>query len=145
MTRQAAANETRPALSAVVILRSPRTVIIHALSGADVELVAGIAGRVTHGNRGSDCHDSPAFNRGVSRFWLDGRFLPDFGMAATGDLSQRRVHDFAIGIKPILLPVRCPTFLKSVRLLARGDTESSKRQDHGANTDVRLRAFAADT
>jgi hypothetical protein len=33
-----------------------------------------------------------------------------------------------------------PIFLKS----ARGDTESSKRQDHGANTDVRLRAFAAD-
>ena len=29
-------------------------------------------------------------------------------------------------------------FLKS----ARGDTESSKRQDPGANTDVRLRAFA---
>jgi hypothetical protein len=27
----------------------------------------------------------------------------------------------------------------------RGDTESNKRQDHGANPDVRLRAFAADT
>jgi len=34
-----------------------------------------------------------------------------------------------------------PIFLKS----ARGDTESSKRQDHGANTDVRPRAFTADT
>src|ERR1700676_643625 len=67
MTRQAAANETRPALSAVVILRSPRTVIIHALSGAEVEVAAGIAGRVTHGNRGSDCCVSPAFNRGAAR------------------------------------------------------------------------------
>jgi len=34
-----------------------------------------------------------------------------------------------------------PIFLKS----ARGDTESSKRQDHGADSDVRLCAFAADT
>ena len=31
-----------------------------------------------------------------------------------------------------------PIFLKS----ARGDTESSKRQDHGANTDVMLRPSA---
>src|ERR1700686_4129111 len=70
--------------------------------------------------------------------WMGG--LPDFWKDSAGDLSRRRGHDFAIEMKPILLPVRCPTFLKS----ARGDTESSKRQDHGTNTYMRLRAFAAD-
>ena len=59
-----------------------------------------------------------------------------------GDFAGRRGHDFCIEIKPILLPVRCPTFLKSVRLLGGGDTESSKRQYHGANTYARLRASA---
>jgi hypothetical protein len=63
-------------------------------------------------------------------------------MDATGDLAGRRRPAFAIDIKPILVPVRCPAFLKSACLLGGGDTESSKRQDHGANTDVRLRAFA---
>ena len=63
-------------------------------------------------------------------------------MGATGELGGRRGHAFAIEIKLILLPIRCPTFLKSVCRLGGGDTESSKRQDHGANTDVRLRAFA---
>src|SRR5712692_8639515 len=63
-------------------------------------------------------------------------------MSATGDLVGRRGHAFTIEIKPNLLPVRCPTFLNGVCLLGGGDTESSKRQDHGANTDVGLRAFA---
>lgn len=63
-------------------------------------------------------------------------------MDATGDLGGRRGRTFAIEIKPILLPVRYPTFLKNVHLLGGGDVESSKRQDHGAHTDVRLRAFA---
>ena len=70
--------------------------------------------------------------------WIVG--LPDFGMDATGDLSHRRVH-VAMEIKPILLPVRCPTFLQ----IAGGDTGSSKRQDHGADTDVRLHAHSAGT
>jgi hypothetical protein len=39
-------------------------------------------------------------------------------MDASGDLGGRRGDDFAIEIKPILLPLRCPTFLKSVCLLA---------------------------
>ena len=63
-------------------------------------------------------------------------------MSATGDLGGRRGHAFTIEIKPNLLPVRCPTFLNGVCLLGGGDTESSKGQDHGANTDVGLRAFA---
>jgi hypothetical protein len=67
--------------------------------------------------------------------------LPDLWMDATGDLGGHRAHALAIEIKPILLPVRCPTFLKTVCLLGRGDNESSKRQD-GANTDVRRRARA---
>jgi hypothetical protein len=63
-------------------------------------------------------------------------------MSATGDLGGRRGHAFTIEIKPNLLPVRCPTFLNGVCMLGGGDTESSKGQDHGANTDVGLRAFA---
>ena len=46
-------------------------------------------------------------------------------MAATGDFAGQRGHTFTIEIKPILLPVRCPTFLKSVRPLGGSDTESS--------------------
>ena len=66
--------------------------------------------------------------------------LPDRWMDASGDLGQRQSHDFAMEIQPIL-PEYCPTFLQS----AQSDTESSKRQDHAANTDLRLRAFAEDT
>src|SRR5258708_1441298 len=66
--------------------------------------------------------------------------LPDVWMGA--NLGGQRGHAFAIEIEPVLLPVGGPTFLKSVCLLGREDTESSKRQNHGANTDVRLRAFA---
>lgn len=63
-------------------------------------------------------------------------------MDATGDFGGRRSRAFSVEIKAILLPVRCPTSLKSVGLVGGGDTESSKGQNHGANTDVRLRAFA---
>jgi hypothetical protein len=63
-------------------------------------------------------------------------------MDAAADLGRRRRHAFAVEIKPILLPVRCPTFLETVCLPGGGDTESRKRQDHGANADVRVRAFA---
>jgi len=63
-------------------------------------------------------------------------------MDATGDLEGRRGRAFVIEVKPILLPVRCPRFLKSVDLIGGEDPESSERQDHGANTGVRLRAFA---
>jgi hypothetical protein len=63
-------------------------------------------------------------------------------MDARADLGGRRGHAFAIEIKPVLLPVRCPTFLKSICPLGGGDIESSKRQDHGVDTDVRLRALA---
>ena len=63
-------------------------------------------------------------------------------MSATGDLGGRRGHALAIEIKPTLLPVCCPIFLKSRCRLGGGDSESSNRQDHGANADVRLRAFA---
>src|SRR5260370_208676 len=37
-------------------------------------------------------------------------------MSATGDLGGRRGHALTIEIKPNLLPVRCPTFLKVVCL-----------------------------
>ncbi len=63
-------------------------------------------------------------------------------MDATGDFAGRRGHAFSIEIKPIPLPVRRPTFLKGVRLLGGGDTESGKRQNHGANADARFRALA---
>jgi hypothetical protein len=69
--------------------------------------------------------------------------LSDLWMAAWGDgVGGWRVHAFAIQIKPILLPVCCPTFLKNICLRGGGDTESIKRQDHGSNTDVRRRALA---
>ena len=63
-------------------------------------------------------------------------------MDTPGDVSGPWYQAFAVKIKLLLLSVRCPTFLNSVCLLGGGDTESSKRQDHGANTDVGLRAFA---
>jgi hypothetical protein len=63
-------------------------------------------------------------------------------MRATDSLNGRRCSALAIDIEPSLLPVCSPTFLKSVNRLGGGDTESSNRQDHGANTDVGLRAFA---
>ena len=63
-------------------------------------------------------------------------------MDAAGDLEGRRGRAFAIEVKPILLPVRCPRFLKGVDLIGGDDPESSQRQDHGANTGARLRAFA---
>jgi hypothetical protein len=62
-------------------------------------------------------------------------------MGATCNLDRGRGNAFSIEIKPILLPVRCPTFLKSVNPLGGRHAESSKRQYYGANTDVRLRAF----
>ncbi len=61
-------------------------------------------------------------------------------MVATGDFADHRGH--ALKINPLLLPVCCPRFLKRAGLLGRGDPESSARQDHRANTDVRLRAHA---
>jgi hypothetical protein len=63
-------------------------------------------------------------------------------MRARDDLDGLRRHTLPIEIEPIPLPVRCPTFLKSVYRLGGGDAESNQRQDHGANTDVRVRAFA---
>jgi hypothetical protein len=63
-------------------------------------------------------------------------------MHATGSLWGRRGVAFAIEIKHFLLPVRHPTFFKSMCQFGGGDTESSDRQDHGANTDVGLRGFA---
>src|SRR2546427_11428921 len=71
-------------------------------------------------------------NDGLSDLWTAAR---------RDDVGGRRVHVFAMQIKPILLPVCCPSFLKSVCLLGWGDAESIKGQDHGSNTDVRLRAF----
>src|SRR5947209_12815 len=62
-------------------------------------------------------------------------------MDTTGNLGGRRGQALAIEIKPVLPPVRCPILLKGVCQLG-GDTESTERQDHGANTDVRLRSFA---
>lgn len=63
-------------------------------------------------------------------------------MHATGGLEGRRGRAFVIEVKPILLPVRCPRFLKGVDLIGGDDPESGERQEHGANTGVRLRAFA---
>jgi len=62
-------------------------------------------------------------------------------MDATENIGGRRRHTFSIKIKPILLPICCPTLFKSFYLLRSGDTESRKRKDHGANTDVRVCAF----
>lgn len=61
-------------------------------------------------------------------------------MAATDDFVDRRGR--AIKIKPILLSECCPRFLEKARLLGRRDPESSERQNHRANADVRLRALA---
>jgi hypothetical protein len=63
-------------------------------------------------------------------------------MVATGHLDGPRRGTFTINIKPILLSVRRPTFFKSACLFGGGDTESSERQDHGANANVRFRAWA---
>jgi hypothetical protein len=63
-------------------------------------------------------------------------------MVATGHLDGPRIGAFTINIKAILLSVRRPTFFKSVCLFGGGDTESSERQDHGANANVRFRAWA---
>ena len=45
-------------------------------------------------------------------------------------------------IKRFLLPVLSPSFLKIGCLSGGGDAESNECQDHGANADMRLRAFA---
>jgi hypothetical protein len=53
------------------------------------------------------------------------------------DLSGRRCH-FAIKIEPSFLLVSRPSLFKYVRLFGGRDTESTERQDHGADTGVRL-------
>jgi hypothetical protein len=68
--------------------------------------------------------------------------VTDLWMDAVDGSGGRRTHALAIEIKPILFPVRGPSFLKNRCLLHGGDAESSKRQNHGANTYVRFRAFA---
>ena len=45
-------------------------------------------------------------------------------------------------IEPILPAVGSPTLFQSVCLFVGGDTEMSERKDHGANTHMRLRAWA---
>jgi hypothetical protein len=62
-------------------------------------------------------------------------------MVATGHLDGPRSGAFTINIKAILLSVRRPTFFESVCLFGGDDTESSERQDHGANANVRFRAW----
>ena len=78
------------------------------------------------------------------RFGVIGRVggLSDLWMRATSDVGQRWLGRFAINVKTVLLPVRCPTLFKSVGLLGCRDAESSERQDHGTNTNVGLGAFA---
>ena len=61
-------------------------------------------------------------------------------MVASGDFVDHRSH--ATKINPLLLPVCCPRFLKRAGLLGWSDPESSERQDHRTNADVRLRALA---
>lgn len=63
-------------------------------------------------------------------------------MGATSDAGRGWLGRFAIKVKAVLLPVRCPTLLEGVCMLGRGNTESDDRQDHGTNTDVGLGAFA---
>jgi hypothetical protein len=48
----------------------------------------------------------------------------------------------AIEIKAVLLPMSRPAFLEGACLRGRSDPESTKRQDHGANADVRVCALA---
>jgi hypothetical protein len=61
-------------------------------------------------------------------------------MGATAD-STTQPSD-PVKIQPLLLPVCCPRFLKRAGLLSRGDAEPSRRQNHRADADVRLRALA---
>ncbi len=63
-------------------------------------------------------------------------------MNATGSVSGHLFRTLAINIMPILLSMRCPSFFKSVHLLGGPDAESKERQNHCANTDVRLSALA---
>jgi hypothetical protein len=62
-------------------------------------------------------------------------------MDATGDFGGWGGQASAMEIKPVLLAICGQIFLKSV-CQSGGDTESTERQDHGTNTDVRLRTFA---
>ena len=62
-------------------------------------------------------------------------------MYAARPPGDRRFRAFAIKIEPVLLPVRSPTFFKVLYMLGVPDAESQEGQDHGANADVRLRAF----
>jgi hypothetical protein len=55
--------------------------------------------------------------------------------------GDRRFRGFAIKIKPVLLSVCSPTSFKVLYVLGVPDAEPKERQDHGANADVRLRAF----
>jgi hypothetical protein len=52
-------------------------------------------------------------------------------------LAARLWVNLADQYRKVLVLYAAEPFLKSA-----GDTELSKRQDHGANADVRLRAFA---
>jgi hypothetical protein len=66
----------------------------------------------------------------------------DFWIYATRAPGDRRFRAFAIKIEPVLLPVCSPNFFKIPYVLGVPDAESQERQDHGAKTDVRLRAVS---
>jgi hypothetical protein len=63
-------------------------------------------------------------------------------VGADGTRGARSNDNLAIEIKPVLLPVSRPSFLDGARLRRRSDPESTKRQDHGTNADVRVCALA---
>jgi hypothetical protein len=64
------------------------------------------------------------------------------GVDADGTCGARSNYALAIEIKSVLLPMSRPAFFDGAYLRGRSDPESTKRQDHGANADVQICAFA---
>ncbi len=64
------------------------------------------------------------------------------GVDADGTQGARSNFALAVEIKPVLLPMSRPAFLDGACLRGRSDPKSTKRQDHGANADVRVCALA---
>ena len=64
------------------------------------------------------------------------------GVDADGTPGARSNFALAIEIKLVLLPMSRPAFLDGACLRGSSDPESTKRQDHRANADVRVCALA---
>ena len=84
----------------------------------------------------------PLLFDGTSTLPQTRRVLLGLLMGANRDFGILRLDSPAIEIKPAILPLCGPGFFKSMRLIGAGDAETPKRQDHRANTDMRVRARA---